>query len=183
MEDMFGKARPNRGHMAVAELVRRAKAHHIITQNIDNLHQDSGVPSERIIELHGNTTYATCLDCHRRYEIAEMRRLFEANGDVPDCTCGGFVKTATVSFGQSMPEEAMHRAGAAAKECDLFLVAGSSLVVYPAAGFPMVAKRHGARLAIVNREPTEQDAYADLVINAGIGAVLSGALERLDSAA
>jgi NAD-dependent deacetylase len=179
LEDTFGKAKPNRGHAAVAELVKRGKASCVITQNIDNLHQESGVPAERIVELHGNTTYARCLDCGRRYEIAEMRRLFDANGDVPDCSCGGHVKAATISFGQSMPEEAMHHAGAAAKSCDLFLVAGSSLVVYPAAGFPLVAKRHGARLAILNREPTEQDDYADLVIHAGIGEALSGAVERL----
>jgi NAD-dependent deacetylase len=179
MGDLFRAATPNAGHVAVAELVRRGKASHVITQNIDNLHQASGVPAERIVELHGNTTYAKCLDCGRRFEIAEMRRLFEANGEVPDCACGGFVKTATISFGQSMPEDEMHRAREAAQDCDLFLVAGSSLVVYPAAGFPMVAKHHGARLAILNREPTEQDDYADLVIRAGIGAVLSAAVARL----
>jgi NAD-dependent deacetylase len=182
LEDTFGKARPNRGHDAVAELVRLGKASCIITQNIDNLHQESGVPADHIVELHGNTTYAKCLDCGRRFEIPEMRRFFDANGEVPDCSCGGHVKAATISFGQSMPEAEMHRAGAAAKSCDLFLVAGSSLVVYPAAGFPLVAKRHGARLAILNREPTEQDAYADMVINAGIGAVLSAAVKRLKSA-
>jgi NAD-dependent deacetylase len=182
LEDTFGKAKPNKGHAAVAELVKRGKTSCVITQNIDNLHQESGVPGDRIVELHGNTTYAKCLDCGRRFEVPEMRRFFEANGDVPDCSCGGFVKTATISFGQSMPDEEMHRAGAAARSCDLFLVAGSSLVVYPAAGFPMVAKQHGARLAILNREPTEQDAYADLVIHAGIGQVLSGALERLGAA-
>jgi NAD-dependent deacetylase len=181
LEDTFREAKPNAGHAAVAELVRRGKVSTVITQNIDNLHQDSGVPPERIVELHGNTTYARCLDCGRRFEVAEIRRLFEANGDVPDCSCGGLVKTATVSFGQSMPEEEMHRASAATRACDFFLVAGSSLVVYPAAGFPLVAKRHGARLAILNREPTEQDSYADLVIHAGIGAVLSGALQRLDA--
>jgi len=182
LEDTFRDAKPNAGHAAVAELVKRGKASHVITQNIDNLHQASGVPLDHIVELHGNTTYAKCLDCGRRFEVAEMRRLFEANGEVPDCACGGLVKTATVSFGQSMPEEEMHRATAAARGCDLFLVAGSSLVVYPAAGFPLVAKRHGARLAILNREPTEQDDYADLVIHAGIGAILSGALARLGPA-
>ena len=182
LEDTFRFAKPNAGHAAVAELVKRGKASCVITQNIDNLHQASGVPAERIVELHGNTTYAKCLDCGRRFEIAEIRRLFEANDEVPECGCGGLIKSAPVSFGQSMPEEEMHRAREAARACDLFLVAGSSLVVYPAAGFPMVAKRAGARLSILNREPTEQDDYADLVIHAGIGPVLSAALARLGPA-
>jgi NAD-dependent deacetylase len=181
MDDLFGAAKPNNGHAAVADLVRRGKVGTVITQNIDNLHQVSGIPAERIVELHGNTTYAKCLDCGQRYEVPELRRLFEANGDVPDCACGGYIKAATISFGQSMPEEEMHRAGAAARNCDLFVVAGSSLVVYPAAGFPLVAKKHGARLVILNRDPTEQDDYADLVIRGGIGPVLSAAVARLSA--
>jgi NAD-dependent deacetylase len=179
MEDMFSGAKPNAGHDAVAELVRRGKVQYVITQNIDNLHQASGVPSEKIVELHGNTTYATCLDCGRRYEIAPLRRVFETAGDVPDCACGGTVKAATISFGQPMPEEAMQRAHEAAAACDFFLVAGSSLVVYPAAGFPLVAKRAGAKLAILNRTATDQDVYADLVIRDGIGSTLSRALAEL----
>jgi NAD-dependent deacetylase len=99
MEDMFAGAKPNAGHKAVAELVKRDKVRCVITQNVDNLHQASGVPVEKLIELHGNTTYATCLDCHRRYEIASLREIFEQDGDVPDCACGGRVKTATISFG------------------------------------------------------------------------------------
>ncbi len=181
MDDLFGAAKPNAGHAAVADLVHRGTVNHVITQNIDNLHQVSGVPADRIVELHGNTTFAKCLDCGRRYEVPELRRLFEANGEVPDCGCGGYIKTATISFGQSMPEEEMHRAGAASRSCDLFIVAGSSLVVYPAAGFPLVAKKHGARLVILNRDPTEQDDYADLVIRGGIGPVLSAAVARLSA--
>jgi NAD-dependent deacetylase len=178
-EDMFATARPNDGHNAVAELVRRGTAQCIITQNIDNLHQASGVPSEKIVELHGNTTYATCLDCANRYEIAALRNFFERDGDVPDCQCGGYIKAATISFGQAMPEEAMQRAAEATLNCDLFLVLGSSLVVYPAAGFPLMAKRNGAKLAILNRSPTDQDDYANLVICEGIGATLSQALAEL----
>jgi NAD-dependent deacetylase len=178
MEDMFGAAKPNAGHLAVAELVRRGKVTHVITQNIDNLHQVSGVPEEKIIELHGNTTYATCLDCGLRHEIDALRAPFEKGG-VPDCACGGYIKPATISFGQPMPEEAMARAHAATMACDLFLVAGSSLVVYPAAGFPLAAKREGAGLAILNRTATDQDRYADLVIREGIGAVLTAALALL----
>jgi NAD-dependent protein deacetylase/lipoamidase len=179
MEDMFGGAKPNTGHRAVAEMVERGKVRQIITQNIDNLHQASGIPPELVIELHGNTTYAKCLDCAKRYEIASLRRQFEEDGEVSECTCGGFLKTATISFGQAMPEEAMQQAHDATAACDLFLVAGSSLVVYPAAGFPLLAKRQGAKLAIVNRTPTDFDIYADLVIPSAIGVTLSATLERL----
>jgi NAD-dependent deacetylase len=180
MEDMFAGAKPNAGHRAVAELVQRGKVSHVITQNIDNLHQDSGVPAESVIELHGNTTYATCLVCSTRYEIAPLRVRFEKDGEAPTCKlCGGLVKAATISFGQAMPEKAMQQAQDATLACDLFLVAGSSLVVYPAAGFPLLAKRMGARLVILNRTPTDQDEYADLVIRSGIGATLTAVLTLL----
>jgi NAD-dependent deacetylase len=177
MEDTFRGARPNRGHRAVTELVRRGKVTSVITQNIDGLHQASGVPDERVIELHGNTTYAHCLDCGSRYELAAMRLAFERNGDAPVCDdCGGFVKTATVSFGQAMPVAAMRRAEAETRAADLFIVAGSSLVVYPAAGFPELAKRNGATLVIINREPTGLDCIADLVLNRSIGETLGTAV-------
>ncbi len=180
MEDMFCGAKPNAGHLAVADLTLRGKVGHVITQNIDNLHQASGVPAETVIELHGNTTYATCLVCSTRYEIAPLRIRFEKDGEVPECRlCGGLVKAATISFGQTMPEKPMQQAQDATLACDLFLVAGSSLVVYPAAGFPLLAKRMGARLVILNRTPTDQDEYADLVIRSGIGATLTGVLARL----
>ena len=177
MEEHFALARPNAGHKAVAELVARGKASHVITQNIDNLHQDSGVPQDRVIEIHGNTRYAKCLECGARMELEPIRAHFEAHGDPPDCAaCGGIVKTATISFGQAMPELEMARAEKAALACDLFLVLGSSLVVYPAAGFPLLAKRNGAKLVIVNREETEQDSYADLVVHDAIGEVMSEAV-------
>ena len=180
MEDMFAGAKPNAGHRAVAELVQRGKISHVITQNIDNLHQASGVSAESVIELHGNTTYATCLVCSSRYEIAPLRVRFEKDREVPICTlCGGLVKAATISFGQAMPEKAMQQAQDATLACDLFLVAGSSLVVYPAAGFPLLAKRMGARLVILNRTPTDQDECADLVIRSGIGATLTAVLTLL----
>ena len=177
MEDMFSTAKPNAGHLAVARLVERGKVSHVITQNIDNLHQASGVPAESVIELHGNTTYATCLVCSTRYEIAPLRVRFEKDEEAPTCKlCGGLVKAATISFGQAMPEKQMQQAQDATLACDLFLVAGSSLVVYPAAGFPLLAKRMGARLVILNRTPTDQDDYADLVIRSGIGATLTAVL-------
>jgi NAD-dependent deacetylase len=146
----------------------------VVTQNIDGLHQASGVPAEKLVELHGNGTYAACLSCGRRHELAFVRQRFEATGEAPACeACGGILKSATISFGQAMPEQPMRRAHAETLACDLFLAIGSSLVVYPAAAFPALAKRNGARLVIVNREPTELDEIADLVINDEIGRALA----------
>ena len=170
-------AQPNRGHRAVAKLVADGKVSAVITQNIDGLHQASGVPDRNVIELHGNSTYATCLSCAQRYEIDAILAAFERSGEAPDCeACGGYVKTATISFGQSMPVEAMRRAEAETLAADLFIVAGSSLVVYPAAGFPEIAKQNGAALVIVNRDPTGLDRMADLVIHEGIGDTLGDAV-------
>ena len=168
---------PNAGHQAVARLVAQGKATHVITQNVDNLHQASGVPADQVIELHGNASYATCLECAERHELADLKAGFEKAGEIPYCRrCGGLVKTATISFGQQMPAEPMARAEAATLACDAFLVLGSSLVVFPAAGFPLMAARNGARLAIVNREATEQDGYADLVLHDEIGPAMSQAV-------
>jgi NAD-dependent deacetylase len=176
-DETLRQARPNRGHRAIAELVQRGHAAAVVTQNIDGLHQASGIPEERIVELHGNTTYAHCLDCAERYELEALRPAFERSGAAPVCrSCGGFVKTATISFGQAMPERAMRQARALTLAADLFLAAGSSLVVYPAAGFPELAKRNGAALAILNREPTGLDEIADLVLHREIGATLGAAL-------
>jgi NAD-dependent deacetylase len=170
-----GKA-PNAGHYAVARLVASGKASSVVTQNVDNLHQDSGVPARQVIELHGNATYAACLDCAERHELEPLRQGFLDRGEIPACRrCGGIVKVATISFGQPMPVQAMARAQAEARDCDLFLVLGSSLQVYPAAGLPMRAKRSGAVLAIVNRDATPLDAFADLVLHDEIGPVMSQA--------
>ena len=174
------QAEPNRGHRAVEKLVRMGKVASVITQNIDGLHQASGVPEAKVIELHGNTTFARCLDCSRRYELEDIRVAFMKTEQPPVCaTCGGHVKTATISFGQAMPEDEMARAEEATLACDLFIVLGSSLVVYPAAGFPILAKNNGARLVIVNRDPTDQDDYADLVLNRQIGPTMREAVNAL----
>src|SRR6476646_9447288 len=150
--EVLQKATPNAGHRALARLVEQGKMIAVVTQNIDGLHQVSGVPDDKVIELHGNTTYAACLDCRRRYELDWVREVFSDSERLPACAaCGGHIKTATISFGQSMPEAEMERAQEAALAADLFIVLGSSLVVYPAAGFPIMAKRNGSRLAIVNR--------------------------------
>ena len=179
MEESFAMAKPGRGHRALASLYRAGKVPALVTQNIDNLHQNSGIPPQDVVELHGNTTYATCLECEQRYELSWVRQKFEAGGQhVPDCRCGGFIKTATVSFGQAMPADAMRRAEQLTKSCDLFLAVGSSLVVWPAAGFPMLAKRNGAALVIINREPTEFDEIADLVVRNDIGDSLAPFIAR-----
>lgn len=173
-------AEPNAGHRAVARLVEAGRASSVITQNVDNLHQNSGVPDERLIELHGNASYAKCLSCGSRYELADLRGPFLELGESPTCRwCGGLVKTATVSFGQAMPQVEMERAEAESLACDLFLVLGSSLVVYPAAGLPMLARENGAGLVIVNREPTDLDPLADLVLHEEIGPLMTGAVEAL----
>jgi NAD-dependent deacetylase len=173
-ERVLERAEPNAGHRAIARLVETGKVIAVITQNVDNLHQDSGIPRAKVIELHGNAHHATCLSCGLRYELADLERQFRDSGRVEPCTrCGGIIKTATISFGQSMPENEMARAQDAIEACDLCIVAGSSLVVYPAAGFPEYAKRRGAGLAIVNREETPLDPIADLVVHAELGPTLA----------
>ena len=159
----------------LASLYSAGKVPAVITQNIDNLHHASGIAPEHVVELHGNTTFALCLDCNDRYELGWVRgRMDAGNGGAPDCpACGGFIKTATISFGQAMPDAAMQRAQELTQSCDLFLVIGSSLVVWPAAGFPLMAKRNGARLVIINRDATEFDDIADLVVREDIGTVLA----------
>ncbi|WP_170304125.1 SIR2 family NAD-dependent protein deacylase [Microvirga makkahensis] len=174
MDDLYRDARPSQGHHGIASLIASGHMPAVITQNIDGLHQASGLSQEQVVELHGNGTYAACLSCGRRHELEWIRRHFEASGDPPECTdCGGILKSATISFGQPMPEGPMRRAQKLMASCDLCLVVGSSLVVYPAAAFPAFAKENGARLVIVNREPTPLDSMADLVIHAEIGSVFS----------
>ena len=172
-------AKPNAGHEAVAALTNAGKVSAIITQNVDNLHQDSGAALEKIIELHGNASYAKCLDCGQRHELDDLQLPYERGEEIVCTYCAGLLKTATISFGQSMPEAEMMRATEESRACDLFLVLGSSLVVFPAAGLPIEAKRHGARLIIVNREPTDLDHYADLVLNEEIGPLLTETLKHL----
>ncbi len=168
------KAQPNQGHLAIARLVNAGSCSAIITQNVDNLHQNSGVADDKVIELHGNATYASCLNCATRYEMADLEQQFNQHGRVDACSrCGGIIKSATISFGQAMPEAAMRRAQAATEACDLMISVGTSLQVYPAAGFVEYAKQLGATLAILNRESTPMDGIADLVLNLEIGPTLA----------
>lgn len=172
---------PNAGHHAVARLIASGKGSSVITQNVDNLHQASGIPDSKVIELHGNASYAKCLECGERHELEDLRPVFVDRGEIPTCrACSGLVKTATISFGQSMPEEPMLQAEAETQLCDLFVVLGSSLVVTPAALFPARAKQYGARLVIVNREPTPLDEIADLVLHDEIGPTLTAAMRDLN---
>ena len=173
-QDIIKKAKPNIGHLAVAEIINKHESAYLITQNVDNLHQDAGVPDDKITEIHGNAHYASCLDCGIRYELNSIKKAFLENETVPYCdSCGGIIKTATISFGQSMPEEGMQIAQRKTLGCDLFITIGTSLVVYPAAGFPKLAKEIGAKLIIINNEPTDFDPIADLVIHEQIGKVFS----------
>jgi NAD-dependent deacetylase len=174
-------AQPNTGHHAVTALVNRGIVDTIITQNVDGLHQKAGIADDVVIEIHGNANYATCLGCHRRYELAAIRVAFQADDQVPYCAkCGGMIKTATISFGQAMPEAPLSRAEHAASSCDLMLAIGSSLSVFPAATLPQLARQQGAELIIINNESTPLDSIASLVIQRPIGRTLSAASHQLE---
>jgi NAD-dependent deacetylase len=182
IRDSFKDVRPGRGHRAMAELIERGHASVIVTQNIDDLHRVSGVAPERIIELHGNGTYARCLTCAERYELDWVRNIVEKEDRAPDCpSCGGIVKSGTISFGQQMPEAAMTAAREFTEAADLFLAIGSSLQVYPAAGFPILAANNGIPLVIINNEETPLDSMATLVMRGDIGTILSGLISALPS--
>ena len=177
-ELQLDNAAPNAGHLAITSLVEAGKVSHVITQNVDGLHQKSGTPDDLVIELHGNASYASCLSCGKRLELEPIKSDFLEHGTIPYCAdCGGIVKTATISFGQSMPAIEMQKAEVASLNCDLFLAIGSSLVVYPAAGFPRLAKENGATLVIINEQETDLDPFCDLVLHEQIGTTLSQAVD------
>jgi NAD-dependent deacetylase len=168
----FWNARPNAGHEILARWERAGRLAGVITQNIDGLHQLAG--SRKVWELHGTAREVSCLSCARRWDADMWVQRFLSDGQAPDCPdCGGPLKHATVSFGQALPETVLEDAGELAQQCDLFLALGSSLVVYPAAGLPELAQRSGARLVIINREPTPLDELAGVVLRAGLGETLA----------
>jgi len=174
MKRIFDEASPNAAHKALAGLAQSGRLSLLITQNVDGLHQRSGVPEELLVELHGNSTYATCLECGARAELEPQKKIVAAE-ETPLCLeCGGLLKAAVVSFGQAMPAEAMEEAAHAARRSDLFLVVGSSLLVHPAAQLPVLAAHAGARLCILNREETPLDALADVVIRTPIAQTFEG---------
>jgi NAD-dependent deacetylase len=165
---------PNAGHRALVRLFEAGRLLAVITQNIDGLHQKSGLPPDRVIELHGSAHRVRCLDCGRVYPASEIQRRQEAGEAEPRCAvCGGPLRSATVLFGESLPAEALRQAVALAQVADLMLVVGSSLVVNPAAQIPVVAKQAGARLAIINREPTPLDSLTDARLWTDAGPTLS----------
>ena len=167
-------ARPNKGHIKIAEIMKKKDKSHLITQNVDNLHQNAGVQNKQITELHGNATYASCLDCNERYELMDLKQNFLKTHEPPSCIkCNGIIKTATISFGQAMPEAEMQLSQKKAIKSDLFICIGTSLAVFPAADLPALAKETGAKLVIINNESTTLDHLSDLVINRDISEVLS----------
>jgi NAD-dependent deacetylase len=172
-------AQPNAGHHAFVELHKQGRLDALITQNIERLHQRSGLPADKVLELHGTTTEAVCLACGDRISSDEACRRIEDGEKAPRCrACDGFLKPATISFGQAMPHDVMVRAQVAAETCDLMIAVGSSLVVEPAASIPRVARQAGARLIIVNRDPTPLDGIADAVVHGEIGVVLPELVRR-----
>jgi len=168
--ELFKTVEPNGAHYAICEYEKRGQLLGLITQNIDGLHKLAGSSDENLVELHGTDRLVTCLNCGKRYQPADVYEHLGETFAAPRCDeCGGFLKSANVSFGQSMPVEAMQRAQAWSEKADIFMVLGSSLQVQPAASFPVIAKRAGALLAIINRDPTPLDDIADFIHNGPIG--------------
>jgi NAD-dependent deacetylase len=176
---MRTEVEPNAGHYALARLEELGVIRGVITQNVDGLHAEAG--SELVVELHGNSRRVGCLSCGETWPSADVLKRVREGEDDPRCTyCGGILKSTTISFGQQLPEDAINKAHVLSAAADFFLVVGSSLLVYPAAAFPGVAKRQGAKLAIINREPTDQDYIADAVVHADAGPTLTAIVERVE---
>ncbi len=174
-------AQPNRAHLAIAELERMERLDCVITQNIDNLHQKAGTSPEKVMELHGTLGWAKCLQCGSRLPIESVVARFRAERDrTPVCeSCGGIIKPDVVFFGEPLPQHVLEQAAHLSQTCELFIVIGSSLVVYPAAYMPMYAKQSGARLVIINNAPTDLDAYADVVARGSAGEIMDAVLKRV----
>lgn len=174
------KAKPSPGHLAIAELERLGKLDCVVTQNVDGLHLKAGNSPERVIELHGTAMSVICLHCKRRYDRDEIQERLRSGLRAPTCDdCGGPLKPATVSFGQAMPEKETAEAFLRASLSDLLIVIGSSLVVQPAASIPVVAKENGAKLVIINRDPTACDALADVIIRGQAGPSMAALVEEV----
>jgi NAD-dependent deacetylase len=173
IESPMWQAEPNAGHRAIVALERRGKVDTVITQNVDGLHRRAGTDPARLVEVHGNADQVVCMSCDERAPMERALARVRNGEDDPSCrTCGGILKSATISFGQQLVPEDIYRAELAAERCDLLLAVGSTLQVYPVAGVVPVAKRAGARLVIVNAEETAFDDLADVVVQAAIGEVL-----------
>ncbi len=173
------RAGPNPAHLAIVRLHEMGMLESVITQNIDGLHQESGLPGEKVIELHGNTRRVRCMSCDRTSSIHAAQKRIEAGDPAPECDCGGYLKPDTISFGQAMPEDEVERATNLSRTCDCFIVVGSTLVVQPAALMPVYAKQSGAFLAIVNLSETPCDEMSDVLVRAKAGDVLVKIVEKL----
>jgi NAD-dependent deacetylase len=174
MYESMKDAKPNAGHFAIAELEKLGKLDCLITQNIDGLHFKAGNTESKVLELHGTAMHVTCLNCGRRYDRDTIQTRYRMDGKPPFCdACGGILKPATISFGQSMPERETAEAYRRSEACDLFIVIGSSLVVQPAASMPVAAKRAGAKLVIINRDATGCDSLADIIISDDAGPTMA----------
>ncbi len=183
---MFGeglltdKAEPNAAHIAIAGLFRMGKLDCVITQNIDNLHEKAGVPEDLVFELHGNMRRVKCLECGRSYSFDDISPRLERGEQIPDCLeCRGMLKPDIVMFGEQLPYEVLEEATRRSRSADLFIVVGSSLVVYPAAYMPQYALRSGAELIIVNLSDTPLDNHASVLINAKAGETMSAIVSRV----
>jgi NAD-dependent deacetylase len=177
---LLTEAEPNLAHYAIAELYQLGKLDCVITQNIDNLHQKAGVSEDKVFELHGNTEWVVCLNCHRRFPMPEVLQRIREGTEVPDCPdCQGILKPDAVFFGEALPQETLQEAIRHAQNCDLFIVIGSTLIVYPAAYIPTYAREAGARLAIVNLTATPFDHYAEVVIRGKAGEIMSKVMEKV----
>ena len=174
------EAETNPAHYAIAELDRTGKLDCVITQNVDNLHQKAGVPGNKVFELHGNMQRAVCLSCHQRFPMKEVLRRVKEGTEIPDCpNCHGILKPDAVFFGEQLPQRTLMEATRRSQNCDLLIVIGSTLVVYPAAYIPTYAREAGAKLAIINLTPTPLDHYATIVIHGKAGEIMGKVIEKL----
>jgi NAD-dependent deacetylase len=177
---MTDKAVPNAAHVAIAELHRLGRLDCVITQNIDNLHQKAGVPDDKVFELHGNMQWAICLDCSRRYSFSEIKSRLDSGEEIPDClSCHGMLKPDIVMFGEQLPYDVLEEAGRRARAADLFIVIGSTLVVYPAAYMPQYAVQSGAKLVIINIGETPMDHQATVCISAKAGEAMAAIVSKV----
>ena len=177
---IFTEVEPNPAHYATAELYQLGKLDCVITQNIDNLHQKAGVPEDMVFELHGSMRWVVCLDCRRRLPLPEVLRKVEEGIEVPDCPdCHGILKPDAVFFGEALPQDTLTEAIRRSQSCDLFIMIGSTLLVYPAANIPAYAISAGARLAVVNLTSTPLDHRATVVIQGKAGEIMPRVMERV----
>ena len=180
MMRMIDLVQPDPAHYAIAELEKLGKLDCVITQNVDGLHQKAGVSEEKVIELHGSLKWMKCLGCGKRYPTEEVANRIEQGVKEPVCDdCGGTLKSSTISFGEPMPVNEIKEAERHSRSCDLMIVVGSSLAVFPAAWMPVYAKEAGAKLVIINISDTPIDRHADVRISEGAGVVMSKVLERM----